>query len=1086
MLVTRATERAALSSRLLLAGVGAAALLPFLLLIGLAVLNRVAASREEELDRIRDASQSLALALERELKSYADKARVIAGLRALTADGVKSARATLVDAKAAIGGDFVLLDASGQQLASTRVADGSPLPQTRNLALLEQAIASGGPLVSDLAIGTVSGVYDYGVFLPFTTQAGAQLVLAYLPPIDAVQKVVKDQIGAGPLIGAVLDGQGRIVARTERQDRLFGELASPEFRSRLIGRAGLLRTVDLQQRPSYTAYHALQLSRWNAVVWVPEAVVHAPGWSIFRSMLIAVAAALLLSLTAGHLIAKLVRGPIEHLLDSARTVGQGLVPVPKQTWMHEANLVSNALTEAARELQWRQTQVDQARALGRQNETRFRELVAGLRDAVVWEGDPDTLTFTYVSEGAEKLLGYPVLRWICDPRFWLEHVHPDDREHAASFCRAESIAGRDHELEYRMLAADGRTVWVRDAVFITVTEDRRVARGIMVDITRAKQADEILRNRERLYHELTDNSPVMLWISDARGRCLHLNKRLRDFWGVPEDALEDFDWSATMHPDDAPAIGQEVVAAIGAHRPFTVQGRYKTSSGGYRVLKTDAVPRFDDNGRFIGMLGANIDVTESVAAATALTESEERLQIAARAAGLGVFEWHIAIDDAEFENPRMLEILGHAPDDRHLSKRIFMESYIHPEDAEPFERTLETALATTRSLNTSCRIRRKSDGVWRWIEIAGNIIVDGNGVPDRLIGVAADITSRKEAEAELSRTSTLLKSVCDGVDDLIFVKDRDSRFLFANPATAKVLGVPADQVVGRTGLEDMGNAAEVDAILANDRHVIATGTPLAVEERFSGADGPRTYFSNKAPLRDGQGNIVGLVAVVRDITERKAAEEQTKLLLREVSHRAKNILAVTQAIVRQTARDCDPKTFTRNVSGRLAGLAASHDLLVEGGWRSVAMRDLVVAQLPHCRDLIGKRLFIDGPAFGLKPAATQTLGMALHELATNAGKYGALSNDQGTVHLKWCFKRDGADPRIEMSWEERGGPAVDKPQRHGFGHAVTTRLVETGLEATVTLDYGRDGVLWCLDAPLSRLVDDTAQASPAHPSLEVA
>lgn len=948
-------ERKALSTRSLLAAVGAAALVPFILLIALAFINRLSASRIAELDRLTSASRSLSTALDRELGGYVDRVRLLTGLRALTEGSLPAARDSLFDARAGVDGDFVLYNVTGQQLVNTRVTDGSALPVSKNLKWIEQAVATAEPVISDLGIGTLKDGYAFSILVPFRVATGEARVLAYLPPVTLVQGLLKDHITDRNWTAAILDGSGRIVARTQEQERLFGALASADFIAQLTEREGLQQTTDLQNRPSVTAYHASARSAWKVVVWVPQAAIAEPGWSIARSMVIAVSIALFFSLLAGHFISQFVQRPIETLIDSARQLGRGKIPDGRQTWMREANLVNAALSEAAKEIAVRQAAIDEATQAAREN--------------------------------------------------------------------------------------------------------------------------------ERLYHELTENAPVMLWISDAQGRCLHINKRLREFWGVNGD-LSQFDWAGTIHPDDTGVIATEVMAAIAAQRGFSVEGRYRTGTGEYRTLRTEATPRFSESGNFIGMLGTNVDVTDAIAATAALKENEERLRIAASAAGLGVFEWRIAADRAEFENARMLEIFGHGRDEAYLSHERFMASYIHLEDAEKFQQTLDSALATRTSLQTTCRIRRKSDGAWRWIEVAGDILMDKDGAPERLIGVVADITARRQAEEELLRTSALLQAVCDGVTDLIFVKDRDSRFLFANPATAQALGRPVAHLIGQTGLEDVHNQAEADVILGNDRQVITTGVPISVEETFTGANGRSIYLSNKAPLRDARGTIIGLVAVVRDISARKEAEEHTNLLLREVSHRAKNILAVTQAIVRQTAKVCDPQILVKTVSGRLAGLAASHDLLVEGEWRSVAIRGLVWAQLSHYRDLIGERIIVQGPDFGLLPAATQTLGMALHELATNASKYGALSNDIGRVHLSWTFRQHAGEKRLVMVWEERDGPPVQKPQHRGFGYSVTTRLVETGLEAIVEVHYAAAGLQWRLNAPALNLATDTEQGVVNESTLE--
>lgn len=211
------------------------------------------------------------------------------------------------------------------------------------------------------------------------------------------------------------------------------------------------------------------------------------------------------------------------------------------------------------------------------------------------------------------------------------------------------------------------------------------------------------------------------------------------------------------------------------------------------------------------------------------------------------------------------------------------------------------------------------------------------------------------------------------------------------------------------------------------------------------------------------------LGTLQDITERKAADEKIQFLMREVNHRSKNLLSVVQSIARQTANTSSPGDFMQRFSQRLQGLAASHDLLVGNDWQGVSVGDLVTAQLSHFHDALG-RLSIDGPEILLTAAAAQSLGIALHELGTNAAKYGALSNDAGTVSLSWDVT-EGSSPHFHVRWTEKDGPPLPEPGSPGLGTRIITHLTERAFHGTVDLHYGEHGLTWSLTAPLDRVVE---------------
>jgi two-component sensor histidine kinase len=242
--------------------------------------------------------------------------------------------------------------------------------------------------------------------------------------------------------------------------------------------------------------------------------------------------------------------------------------------------------------------------------------------------------------------------------------------------------------------------------------------------------------------------------------------------------------------------------------------------------------------------------------------------------------------------------------------------------------------------------------------------------------------------------------------------------------------------------------------------------------------GRRQEVEVVANLYDENGRSV-IQCNIRDITERKRAEEHNKLLMAEVNHRSMNLLAVVQAVAQQTARVGDPITFVARLFERIEGLAASQDLLVKNQWQGVDVADLVVAQLAHFKDLIGTRVLLDGLPARLTPAAAQGIGMALHELATNAGKYGALSNSEGLVHISWKIAAANK-PTFLMSWLEQGGPNVAAPTRKGFGQMVIGRMVEAAVDGIAEIDHRENGFSWKLNAPLAGTLQMGREASSAE------
>ena len=267
------------------------------------------------------------------------------------------------------------------------------------------------------------------------------------------------------------------------------------------------------------------------------------------------------------------------------------------------------------------------------------------------------------------------------------------------------------------------------------------------------------------------------------------------------------------------------------------------------------------------------------------------------------------------------------------------------------------------------------------------------------------------------------------------------------------------------------------AVHPDDRHLVTQVYDLAenqdwfpIEYRIVRPDGSVRWLSGGGQVvsRDANGKPQRLVHVVADITDRKNAEEHIHQLLRELTHRGKNLLAVIQAIASQTGRRSDTiEEFQESFTKRLQGLAASHDLLVMQNWKGASLADLLRDQLGVFAAADGSAISLSGPEVFLNPQATESIGLALHELATNTVKHGSLSVLSGKVAVSWAIEPPSgeAPERLQLSWIERGGPVVVARSRNGFGHVVSDRIVARALEGDLKMAFEPDGLNWQLTIP---------------------
>jgi two-component sensor histidine kinase len=336
---------------------------------------------------------------------------------------------------------------------------------------------------------------------------------------------------------------------------------------------------------------------------------------------------------------------------------------------------------------------------------------------------------------------------------------------------------------------------------------------------------------------------------------------------------------------------------------------------------------------------------------------------------------------------------------------------------------------------------------------------------EELKGARHQLEERVERRTkELAEAKQRFEIALRGSPISVFSQDRDMRFTWVHNPPA---GISPGNLLGKNDAEVMPASAAA-AIMAAKRKVMETGEAQELETNFELAGRRRSFYLLIEALRGGDDEVVGTTSVAVDITERKANEDQLRLLLRELTHRSKNLLAVIHAIARQTAsRTRSVGDFLDRFSARLVAIGASHDLLIADDWHGASLRMLVEQQLGDHAERFGEQIDIEGEDVMLKPEAVQNLGLALHELAANAEKYGSLSDPQGQVSIKWQFCEEAS--RLKLVWEERGGPKVSPPERSGFGRAMIENVVGRALEGDVKLSFPAKGVRCVIEIPATQV-----------------
>ena len=318
---------------------------------------------------------------------------------------------------------------------------------------------------------------------------------------------------------------------------------------------------------------------------------------------------------------------------------------------------------------------------------------------------------------------------------------------------------------------------------------------------------------------------------------------------------------------------------------------------------------------------------------------------------------------------------------------------------------------------------------------------------------------RARAEAGLRESEQRFRLIFEQANDIIFTADIDQCITASNPAASRALGYETAQIVGRS-IADFVSPPDFTQTTSMLNQKLQQGGHTRHEVSVIGRDGNMMRWENDSTLVvDADKRPIGLLSISRDVTERRAFEERRELLIRELNHRVKNTLALVQAIAHQSFRpDADGPSAQDNFMARLRTLASAHDLLTREQWEGVTLAELVRAATGV---LDTTRIDAAGDALVITPKSAVALAMSLHELGTNAVKYGALSTQQGRIEIRWTL----SDDRLHLDWREYDGPPVSTPERRGFGIKMIERALASDLGARVSVEFASDGVHCSIDAP---------------------
>jgi PAS domain S-box-containing protein len=454
------------------------------------------------------------------------------------------------------------------------------------------------------------------------------------------------------------------------------------------------------------------------------------------------------------------------------------------------------------------------------------------------------------------------------------------------------------------------------------------------------------------------------------------------------------------------------------------------------------------------------DIIERHQADTALRESEERLRLAQLKTGVGIWDWDVRTGRVIW-TAQLAEIFGIQPDS--VTGYSDFRKRVHPEDIEAIERERDAAVQRREAFNLEFRIIR-SDGQVRWIAATGAALYDeATGAPTRVLGNNVDVTERKLAERSLAERNAQFDLARKAARVGTYTYDDATRMMQLSSACAEIFGLPEGTLeMTSADWRSRIHPQDKSRMFAGRRQAYTERRPELVDDfRIIRPGGVVRWIEARARVTyDDLGRVSRKLGVYIDVTERRQAEDHKTLLIAELDHRVKNVLACVEAVAqrtRETTKTMDE--FLTVLQGRIHSLSNTHALLSRNRWHGVTLSELIDGELAPCKKEGNTR--VEGPPVVLAAEAAQPFAMVIHELVTNAAKYGALSNGHGSVSVTWRRTQDG----LALAWSETGGPPIITPQAFGHGTSVIRDLIPYELAGSVEHVLASDGARCTIEIP---------------------